>query len=71
MEKVRSDLEARTNGKWTTYKGCLCFEDDVIGINGFREWINGYGSSVLVIKPLLLREQIIANAPKRLQKYGY
>ena len=67
--KVRRDLVSRTKGVWTQKGDALYFEDDVIGINNFRSWVNGYGSSVLVVEPKSLREQIIESAKKRLEYY--
>lgn len=69
QRKVKRDLASRTNGKWTQKDDVLYFEDDVIGINSFRSWINSYGSSVLVIEPKSLREEIIESAKKRAMFY--
>ena len=69
QEKVKRDLASRTKGVWSQKGDSLYFEDDVIGINNFRTWLHGYGSSVLVIKPRSLREQIIESARKRVAYY--
>lgn len=45
VQKVKRDLASRVNGVWTEKEDALYFEDDVIGINSFRSWINSYGSS--------------------------
>ena len=69
QEKVKADLKNRTNGQWTKKGSCLIFEDDVIGIGSFKNWLNGYGSSVLVLEPESLREEVIKSAQVRLEKY--
>ena len=69
QEKVKRDLASRTKGIWTQKGDILYFEDDVIGINNFRTWVNGYGSSVLVIEPAFLREKIVESAKKRVSYY--
>lgn len=70
QEKVRKDLECRTNGKFTVDGDILYFEDDVIGINSFKRWLYGYGSSILVVEPKSLRDTIIQSARKRLEFYN-
>ncbi len=69
QHKVKRDLASRTNGIWTQKGENLYFEDDVIGIKNFRNWVNGYGSSVLVMEPQSLREEILESAKKRLEFY--
>jgi len=69
QHKVKRDLAVRTNGKWTQQGDVLYFEDDVIGVNSFRNWVNSYGSSVLVVEPKSLREEIIESAKRRAQFY--
>lgn len=69
QEKVRRDLLNRTNGKWKKSGDDLLFEDDVIGIGSFKNWLNGYGSSILVLEPASLRNEIIDSAKRRLKMY--
>ncbi len=70
QRKIKKELAGRTNGKLTQDGDVLYYEDDVIGINHFRSWINSYGSSVLVLEPKSLRDEIIESAKKRLEYYG-
>ena len=70
VQKVKRDLSCRVNGVWTEVEDALYFEDDVIGINNFKSWIKGYGSSVLVVEPKKIRDEIIENALKRVKFYG-
>ncbi len=69
VRKVRRDLADRVNGVWTEVENGFIFEDEVIGINHFRNWLNSYGSSVLVMEPVSLRNYIIESAKQRLSKY--
>ena len=69
--KVRKDLSCRTNGKLYEKNGFLYYEDTVYGINSFRTWIYGYGSSAIVEEPLELREQIIESLKLRLRNSLY
>lgn len=63
--KVRKDLSYRTNGKLYEKDGYLYYEDIVYGINSFRTWIYGYGSSAIVLEPKDLREYIIESLKLR------
>lgn len=63
--KVKRDLECRTNGKLYEKDGYLYYEDVVYGIHKLRSWIYGFGSSTIVIEPQSLRESIIASLKER------
>lgn len=45
------------------------FEGKVSGMTAFKNWINGYGSSIKVIEPKTLRDEIINSAKMKLEKY--
>lgn len=64
-EKVRRDLECRTNGKLYEKNGFLYYEDIVYGFSKFSNWIYGYGSSAIVIEPKWLRQRIIQSLQAR------
>ena len=64
-EKVRRDLECRTNGKLYEKNGFLYYEDIVYGFSKFSNWIYGYGSSAIVIEPKWLRQRIIQSLQVR------
>mgnify|MGYP003295687753 CR=1 FL=1 len=68
--KVRKELAYRTNGKLYEKDGFLYYEDTVYGINKFRAWIRGYGSSAIVIEPKSLQEQILESLRIRAEEYG-
>ena len=55
-EKVRRDLECRTNGNLYEKNGFLYYEDIVYGFSKFSNWIYGYGSYAIVIEPKWLRQ---------------
>lgn len=62
--KVRRDLSYR-QGKLYEKDGYLYYEDTVYGIDKFKSWIAGYGSSAIVLEPESLRQQIIDSLKKR------
>lgn len=69
FNKVRRDLSTRTKGSLYEKDGFLFYEDTVYGISNFKNWIFGYGSSVIVEKPASLRKQIIDSYKRRLKMY--
>jgi len=68
-EKVKKELSCRTNGQLYEKGEFLFYEDTVYGINKFRSWIYGYGSSAVVLEPESLRKQIIASLWERKKTY--
>lgn len=58
-DKVKKELATRTNGKLYEKDGFLYYEDMVYGINKFRSWIYGYGSSAIVLEPESLQKHIL------------
>lgn len=69
FEKVRRDLYIRKNGKLYEEDGYLFYEDTVIGINSFKRWIRGFGSSAIVLEPSEVREEIIKSAKESFSLY--
>lgn len=65
-QKVKKDLAYRTNGKLYEKDGYLYYEDIVYGLNKFRSWIYGYGSSAIVLAPKKLQDEIICSLKERL-----
>lgn len=63
--KVKNDLSCRTNGTLYVKNGYLYYEDTLYGINSFKTWIYGYGSSAIVIEPKELKNEIIASLKSR------
>lgn len=59
FRKVKKDLSYRIKGNIYEKDGFLYYEDTVIGINKFKAWLYGYGSSAVLISPKSVREDII------------
>lgn len=70
IRKIQNDIRHR-EGLCTFYEndGFYYYEDDIIGMAEFRRWIRGYGSSIQVIEPVNVREEIINAAKKTLSNY--
>ncbi len=70
ITKIKSDTLLRS-------ETCILFkdgnyyyyEDDVLGIQDFRRWLRGYGSSIIVIEPQSLIDEIVDGANKTLEYY--
>ena len=45
------------------------YEDDVLHISKLKSWVYSYGSSMVVIEPESLREEVIESYKKRKQYY--
>lgn len=69
-EKVRKNLQNRSNGQLYTKDGFLYYEDTVYGKNKFRSWIYGFGSSAIVLQPESLRQEIIQSLQSRISEYA-
>lgn len=70
IHKIQNDIRHR-EGLCSFYKqdNIYIYEDDIIGIPEFQRWIRGYGSSIQVIEPAYLREDILDKARKTLALY--
>lgn len=69
-QKITNDLQHRNGvGKLYENDGYLFYEDDIIGVQEFQRWLRAYGSSIQVIEPLFLRENIKAAAKTTLEYY--
>lgn len=67
--KVRRDLGERAEKLTKAEDGCYYYEDDLIGENRFRNWVRGYGSSVIVLEPENIREKMIETYQLLKEKY--
>ena len=45
------------------------YEDDILGIPDFRRWLRSYGSSITVLEPQSLIDEITKNTKKTLFYY--
>ena len=72
-ESVRKDLAYR-NPELTLSKpdddGYFYFEDSIYGLDAFDQWIRGYGSSALILKPEFLALQRMHSIVQTLDKYN-
>lgn len=64
FDKVREDLSNRTMGSLIEKNNALYYEDTVYGLEAFKDWIYSYGNSAVVIKPVVLRNEILKNMKK-------
>ena len=72
VEKIRNDVRTRLEAGIAVLSRegeCYYYEDTIIGKEEFQRWIRGYGSSVLVLEPDFLREEIIQRAKETLDYY--
>lgn len=69
-ERLQKELIHRQYGKWQKNKdGSFTYIDKVIGYDNLKSWVMSLGSSVKVIKPKRLAEDIINSAKLRMQFY--
>lgn len=72
IEKVKRDLGKRAKDTLTKINDTYyIFEDTIIGINSFRSWVNSYGSSIIVLEPRELANEIIDSAKTRYSYYSF
>lgn len=67
-EIIKKDFENKED-KITFQDGYYIYEDDIIGINAFRSWINSQGPNVVVLEPLELRERVLKSIRDRQEWY--
>ena len=48
---------------------CYYYEDDIIGFQGFQRWIRSYGTSIVVLEPESLKNEVVQQAHEVLKKY--
>jgi len=70
LTKIQNDIRHR-EGLCSFYEkdGIYYYEDDIIGTSEFQRWIRGYGSSIQVMEPAFLRENIVKAAKETLARY--
>ena len=70
IEKVRRDLGERKSKLTEGEDGCYYYEDDLIGENIFRNWVRGYGSSIIVLEPESIRQKMIETYKALLENHS-
>lgn len=69
-EEYRSVFEKADRGSWEDCADYAIYKGTIIGRDAFRNWINGFGDSIIVLEPVNLRDEIIENAKRRLSNYN-
>ena len=69
LNKIRSDTYSRSQALLYQEGNVWIYEDTVIGLSAFRSWIMSFGSSVKVLEPAHLAEEIRQSSVMRLQNY--
>lgn len=70
IEKIKSDTALRSGtGKLYKKGDYYYYEDDILGIQDFRKWLRSYGSSITVLEPQSIIEEIIEGSKKTLSYY--
>ena len=69
VEKIRNDVRDRVHGRLRQEGDKWVYEDEVIGLASFRAWVMMYGSSVKVLEPVSLAEEIRESSRIRLLNY--
>ena len=70
FNRLRKRLSSRKYGNWESYGDYAIYTDKVIDYEALKQWVMSYGSSVKVIKPKRLADDIVRNAEERLKEYG-
>lgn len=69
LSKIQAETKHRKYGHMETHELFSIYTDTIIGIDNFRSWLRGYGSSVIVIKPKWLATEMIESVQKVLDLY--
>lgn len=71
IEKIKSDTVLRIEtGKLYKDDEYYYYEDDILGMPDFRLWLRSYGSSITVLEPQTLIDEITENTNKTLSYYS-
>ena len=67
--KIRNDVRDRVHGRLRQEGKTWIYEDEVIGLKSFKAWVMTYGSSVKILEPAALMEEIRESSWLRLLNY--
>lgn len=71
LQKIRNDTRHRSGiCKFYEKDGKYYYEDDIIGMNEFKRWLRSFGSSVQVLEPQYVRDDMIKSAEIALEYYA-
>ena len=69
-EKIKFELRNRKYGVWEDVDENYCYyTDKILGIGSFKAWLRNYGSSVMVMEPISLAEEMYDAALKKREVY--
>lgn len=69
LRKIRADVSGRAHAKLYEEGRFWIYEDDIIGESSFRSWLMLFGSSVKVLEPRRMADQILLSSKQRLNNY--
>ena len=71
IEKIKKDTALRIQtSSFYQDDNFFYYEDDVLGIQDFRRWLRSYGSSITVLEPRELIDEIVSGANRALEYYN-
>lgn len=70
ISKIKAETSQRKYGKLTKDEIGYIYTDTIIGTDNFRSWLRGYGSSVVVMEPQFLADEMKVSARKVIQMYS-
>lgn len=70
ISKIKAETSQRKYGKLTKDEIGYIYTDTIIGTDNFRSWLRGYGSSVVVMEPQFLADEMKESARKVIQMYS-
>lgn len=69
--KIKNDLRFREETcKISEDEAFMYIEDTVLGMANFKRWLRGYGSSIEVLEPQHVRDEILQSARITLEQYA-
>ena len=69
-EKIKFELRNRKYGVWEDVDENYCYyTDKILGVGSFKAWLRNYGSSVMVMEPISLAEEMYDAALKKRDVY--
>ena len=69
-EKIKFELRNRKYGEWEDVDENYCYyTDKILGVGSFKAWLRNYGSSVMVMEPISLAEEMYDAALKKRDVY--
>jgi len=70
LNKIKADTSQRKYARIEAHDGFSYYYDTIIGINNFKVWLRSYGSSLIVLHPDSLAQEMKESAKKTLELYS-